>query len=144
MGEGFGATHTINASSGDPVAQVREIADGVGVDFAYEAVGIPKTIEQAVASLAYAGTATHIGLPENDQHVNLISSATWTPASIGTKRRSKFATLAATRFRPTTFHCLRNSTYKGQLKLDEMVTARIGLEDVNGALPRDGARRRPS
>ncbi|MGO8674042.1 MAG: zinc-binding dehydrogenase [Capsulimonadaceae bacterium] len=55
----FCATHTINAAHGDPVAKVREIPDGVGVDYAYEAVGISRTIEQAVASLAYAGTQTH-------------------------------------------------------------------------------------
>ena len=66
----FGATDVVNASHGDAVAKVREIADGNGVDFAYEAVGIPKTIEQAIASLAYAGTAVHIGLPEDEQMVN--------------------------------------------------------------------------
>jgi len=47
----FGATDVVNASHGDAVAKVREIADGNGVDFAYEAVGIPKTIEQAIATL---------------------------------------------------------------------------------------------
>jgi S-(hydroxymethyl)mycothiol dehydrogenase len=127
----FGATHTISARTGDPVAKVREIADGVGVDFAYEAVGIPKTIEQAVASLAYAGTATHIGLPENDQHVNLNfgdmdTGVYWNKATIKVCH-------CGDALPSNDFPLLAQLYLQGQLKLDEMVTTRIGLNDVNEA-----------
>src|SRR3712207_354251 len=38
----FGATHTVNAGDGDPVQQIKDLTDGYGVDYAFEAVGNPK------------------------------------------------------------------------------------------------------
>ena len=70
----FGATHTVNAADGDPVAQVRALTedgwDG-GVEFAFEATGIPKCTEQAVKMLSYGGTATTIGFPAAEDAVTL-------------------------------------------------------------------------
>lgn len=127
----FGATHTVNASQGDAVAKVREIADGVGVDFAYEAVGIPKTIEQAVGSLAYAGTAVHIGLPEDEQKVtlnfgNIDTGVYWNKATIKVCH-------CGDALPSNDFPLLAQLYLQGQLKLDEMVTRKIGLDDVNEA-----------
>jgi len=111
--------------------RVREIADGVGVDFAYEAVGIPKTIEQAVASLAYAGTATHIGLPEDEQQVtlnfgNVDTGIYWNKATLKVCH-------CGDALPSNDFPLLAQLYLQGQLKLDEMVTQRIGLGDVNEA-----------
>ena len=127
----FGATHTINASSADVVEQVRAIADGVGVDFAFEAVGIPKTIEQSIASLAYAGTAVHIGLPADEQHVNLNfgnmdTGVYWNKATIKVCH-------CGDALPSNDFPLLAQLYLQGQLKLDEMVTARISLDEVNEA-----------
>ncbi|MEO7714978.1 MAG: Zn-dependent alcohol dehydrogenase [Capsulimonas sp.] len=127
----FGATDVVNASEGDPVARVREIADGVGVDFAYEAVGIPKTIEQAIASLAYAGTAVHIGLPEDEQHVNLNfgnmdTGVYWNKATIKVCH-------CGDALPSNDFPLLAQLYLQGQLKLDEMVTATTTLDQVNEA-----------
>jgi S-(hydroxymethyl)mycothiol dehydrogenase len=127
----FGATHTVNATTGDPVAAVREIADGVGVDFAYEAVGIPLTIEQAVASLAYAGTATHIGLPGDEQKVtlnfgNMDTGVYWNKATLKVCH-------CGDALPSNDFPLLAQLYLQGQLKLDEMVTARITLDEVNEA-----------
>jgi S-(hydroxymethyl)mycothiol dehydrogenase len=127
----FGATHTVLAGTGDAVSQVREIADGVGVDFAYEAVGIPATIKQAVESLAYAGTATHIGLPADEQHVdlnfgNMDTGVYWNKATIKVCH-------CGDALPSNDFPLLAQLYLQGQLKLDEMVTARIGIGDVSDA-----------
>jgi Zn-dependent alcohol dehydrogenase len=70
----FGATHTVDASKTDPVAEVRRLTedgwDG-GVEFAFEATGIRKCTEQAVKMLSYGGTATTIGFPAAQDAVNL-------------------------------------------------------------------------
>ena len=56
----FGATHTVNASQvEDPVAEVKEICGRDGADYAIEAVGIQKTMEQAFHSIHRGGTAVH-------------------------------------------------------------------------------------
>jgi D-arabinose 1-dehydrogenase-like Zn-dependent alcohol dehydrogenase len=56
----FGATHTINAKSEDPVKAVIKLTDG-GVDKAFEAIGNPKTADQIIQATRPGGTATIIG-----------------------------------------------------------------------------------
>jgi S-(hydroxymethyl)glutathione dehydrogenase / alcohol dehydrogenase len=60
---GFGATHTINASSGDVVKQVRALTDGLGVDTAFDAIGGEATALQAVDAVAPGGRAVLVGIP---------------------------------------------------------------------------------
>jgi Zn-dependent alcohol dehydrogenase len=57
----LGATHTVNALAGDPVAAVRELSGG-GVDAAFEALGNPATFRQATAMLADGGRMVAIGI----------------------------------------------------------------------------------
>lgn len=66
----FGATHTIDASVNDPVAMIRELTGGKGVDYAFEAVGLPVTIQQAYNSLAKRGVAMVVGVPANTAEVS--------------------------------------------------------------------------
>jgi Zn-dependent alcohol dehydrogenase len=63
----LGATDVVDASQQDAVEAVRGLTDGEGVDFAYDAVGRGKTLEQAVGMLALGGTATLIGVPRDDE-----------------------------------------------------------------------------
>ena len=130
----FGATHTVNASEGDPVAQVRAMTedgwDG-GVEFAFEATGIPKCTEQAVKMLSYGGTATTIGFPAADDAVtlNLGDMATgvyWNKAGLRVCH-------CGDALPSHDFPLLAQLYLNGQLKLDEMVTNRITINDVNEA-----------
>lgn len=59
----FGATHTVNPKNGDPVAKIKELTGGNGVNYSFEAVGIAKTLEQALFSRDLAGTCIMIGVP---------------------------------------------------------------------------------
>jgi S-(hydroxymethyl)glutathione dehydrogenase / alcohol dehydrogenase len=58
----FGATHTVNARTHDLVEGVRELTNGEGVDFSFEAIGNPKAMTQAFESLRRGGTATAVGI----------------------------------------------------------------------------------
>lgn len=60
----FGAI-PINAMSSDPVAQLRDLTAGRGVDVALELVGLPVTMRQAVQSLAILGRAALVGLTQH-------------------------------------------------------------------------------
>ncbi|MFZ4509107.1 MAG: alcohol dehydrogenase catalytic domain-containing protein [Fimbriimonas sp.] len=130
----FGATHLVNAHEVDAVAEVRRITedgwDG-GVEFAFEATGIPACTEQAIKMLSYAGTATTIGFPAASDAVNL---------NLGDMATGVYWNKAALRV----CHCgdtlpshdfplLAELYLKGQLDLDSMVTKRIGLGDVEEA-----------
>ncbi len=130
----FGATHTVNAKDGDPVQQVRALTedgwDG-GVEFAFEATGLPKCTEQAIKMLSYGGTATTIGFPAAEDSVNL---------NLGDMGTGVYWNKAALRV----CHCgdalpshdfplLAQLYLEGKLNLDTMVTKTIGLGDVEAA-----------
>jgi S-(hydroxymethyl)mycothiol dehydrogenase len=130
----FGATHTVNAADVDAVQEVRRLTDDGwdgGVEYAFEATGIPKCTEQAVKMLSYAGTATTIGFPAAEDSVNL---------NLGDMATGVYWNKAALRV----CHCgdalpshdfplLAQLYLQGKLDLDTMVTRTIGLEDVEEA-----------
>ncbi len=130
----FGATHTVNARETDPVKAVRDLTeDGYdgGVEFAFEATGIPMCTEQAVKMLAYGGTATTIGFPASTDAVNL---------NLGDMATGVYWNKAALRvchcgdtLPSVDFPLLADLYLKGELMLDQMVTKEIGLEDVEAA-----------
>lgn len=57
----FGAI-PVNAAAGDPVEQIQALTQGRGADVALELVGLPRTMRQAVQSLAILGRAALVGL----------------------------------------------------------------------------------
>ena len=59
----FGAV-PVNATERDPVAQLREMTSGAGVNVALELVGLPLTMRQAVQSLGKLGRAALVGLTQ--------------------------------------------------------------------------------
>ena len=61
LAERFGAI-PVDASVGNPVARIRELTGGRGVNVALELVGLPVTMRQAVQSLAILGRAALVGL----------------------------------------------------------------------------------
>jgi S-(hydroxymethyl)mycothiol dehydrogenase len=127
----FGATDVVNAADGDPVSRVRALTDGEGVDFAYEAVGLPICIDQAVRMLAYAGVATHIGLPEENASVTLNlgdmdTGVYWNKASLHVCH-------CGDALPSYDFPLLAQLYLQGKLDLDRMITREIGLEDVEDA-----------
>jgi S-(hydroxymethyl)glutathione dehydrogenase / alcohol dehydrogenase len=58
----LGATDQVNATSGDPVAAVRDLLPD-GVDYAFDAIGLTTTTRQAIAMLGLGGAAVIVGLP---------------------------------------------------------------------------------
>lgn len=59
----FGATHVINAKEvQDVVAEVLKITDGKGVDFAFDAIGSARTVENCFNMVKTGGTAIEVGI----------------------------------------------------------------------------------
>jgi S-(hydroxymethyl)glutathione dehydrogenase/alcohol dehydrogenase len=67
----FGATDVIDGSSADAVKAIRQLTDGRGADYAFEAIGRKDTIEQAYAATRKAGTCVVIGMGSLDTRVEL-------------------------------------------------------------------------
>jgi 2-desacetyl-2-hydroxyethyl bacteriochlorophyllide A dehydrogenase len=69
VAKGFG-TIPINAAEVDPVAEIKRLTEGRGVDVALELIGLPLTCRQAVESLAVFGRAVMVGLTDKTVEVN--------------------------------------------------------------------------
>lgn len=67
----LGAHFTVNARAGDPVAAVRELTGGVGVDVAFEALGRPETFSQAIKMLADGGRMVAVGIADGTTTANV-------------------------------------------------------------------------
>jgi propanol-preferring alcohol dehydrogenase len=63
LAEGFGAV-PVHARRSDPVAEIRRLTGGRGVDVAVEVIGLKLTMEQAVRSLAILGRAVLVGIAD--------------------------------------------------------------------------------
>lgn len=67
----LGATDVVDASRTDPVAAVRGLTGGEGVDASFEATGNASVVAQAVAMLARSGRAVAIGVPAPASEITL-------------------------------------------------------------------------
>ena len=123
----FGATDTVNASDGDPVEQIKALTDGNGVNYVFEAVGNPKVLAQALRSRDLAGVAVLIGVPSADATIEFPAQEYFGMG--GSLRVSWYGDCLPTR----DFPLLADLYLKGELKLDEMITRKIALEEVQDA-----------
>jgi len=121
----LGATHIVDASSHDPVQAIRDMTGG-GVDYSFEAIGLAKVAEQAFDCLSAGGTATVIGMIPVGEKVELDGR------SFLNEKRIQGSRMGSNRFRVDMPRYL-DFYRQGRLKLDEMITRRGRLEDVNDA-----------
>jgi S-(hydroxymethyl)glutathione dehydrogenase/alcohol dehydrogenase len=122
----MGATHTVNSSREDAVQAIRDLTGKAGVDHAFEAVGNPTLVRQAIQSLAIRGTATIVGVLPPDASIEFPWMAIRPECRVQTSR------MGSNQFRvdiPNYLELYR----QGKLHLDEMVSARRPLGDINDA-----------
>lgn len=67
----MGATHVVDFSKGDPVAEIMRLTDGRGVDVAIEALGRQQTFEAALRVLRPGGTLSSLGVYSTDLKIPL-------------------------------------------------------------------------
>ena len=121
----LGATHTVDASKGDPVKAIRELTGG-GVEYAFEAIGLKKAAEQAFECIRPGGTATVIGMIPVGQKLELEGSV------FLREKRIQGCSMGSNRFKVDMPKYV-DFYQRGLLRLDEMITRRGRLEDVNDA-----------
>lgn len=123
LARSFGATDIVDASEEDTVEAVKELTGG-GVEYSFEAIGLKQTGEQAFAMLRRGGTATVIGLIPEGQKLELLGT------DFLDEKRIQGSSMGSNRF-PIDIPRYVDFYLSGKLKLDELISARIGLDDVN-------------
>ncbi|HUN42325.1 MAG TPA: Zn-dependent alcohol dehydrogenase [Acetobacteraceae bacterium] len=126
MAKAVGATHTVNTTQDDAVKAVRALTRGLGVDHAFEAVGVAKLCRQAIESLAVRGTATIVGVLPPDATIEFPWMAIRPECKVQTSR------MGSNQFRTDIPNYLEFYR-QGRLDLDSMISRRGKLDDVNEA-----------
>jgi len=119
----LGATDLVNPKEGDPVQKVKELTGG-GVQYAFEVLGSKVTAEQAFAMLGAGGTATVVGMVPFGVKVELHG------ADFLREKRIQGSSMGSNHFRQD-MPRLVEFYLKGKLHLDDWVSAKIKLEEIN-------------
>jgi len=126
LAQKLGATDCVDASDGDPVAAVHELTGG-GADFVFECIGLVPTVQQAVAMTGRGGTTVLVGVVPVTKTVP-ISAADLTLQ----EKNLTGSYMGSNRFR---FDMPKYIDFylDGRLHLDEMISSRIPLSEINEA-----------
>jgi S-(hydroxymethyl)glutathione dehydrogenase / alcohol dehydrogenase len=128
MAQQFGATDVIKADEGDAVGNVMSATGGRGVDTAFEVIGLQPTIEQAINMARNGGEAVLVGVPRMEVMLNLNAAFTF----LYLAKTVKGCWYGSANVREDVPKLL--GLYKdGKLKLEELVSAEIGVDGVNDA-----------
>lgn len=119
----FGATDTVNGSSGNAVGEVIELTGG-GVHYSFEAIGLKATAEQAFQMLKTGGTATVIGMIPPGDMVTLHG------VDFLSEKKIQGSMMGSNRFRVDMPRFV-DFYLQGRLHLDDLISNRIKLGDIN-------------
>jgi S-(hydroxymethyl)glutathione dehydrogenase/alcohol dehydrogenase len=122
----FGATHTINAKDVDPIKEIQSLTDGLGADYAFEAIGTRTTYEQTVRAIRNRGKAIWIGAPPLEPLSLDAGLVFWGEKTV---MGSNYGSARPRYDMPRLLALYR----AGKLKLDELITQTYPLEEVNAA-----------
>jgi S-(hydroxymethyl)mycothiol dehydrogenase len=123
----FGATHTCNSSTGDPVELIKSVTGGNGADVCIEAVGNPAVYRQAFEARDLAGTVVLVGVPRPDMTLELPFLEVFGRG--GALKSSWYGDCLPSRDFPLLIDLYR----QGRLDLDGFVSETIGLDAVEEA-----------
>jgi S-(hydroxymethyl)glutathione dehydrogenase/alcohol dehydrogenase len=128
MARRFGATDVVDPSADDVLGAVQQLTNGIGVDFAFDAVGAGPVIESCIWATRNGGTTVMVGAGGIDQTVTLAPPVLFTL----TERKLMGCLLGGCsghRDIPRLLDLWR----AGRLDLEGMITARRPLAEVNDA-----------
>jgi len=127
FGRQFGATHTVNAGSTDPVNAILDLTGMRGVDYAFEVIGRPEVVTQAFMAVRRGGKAVVIGVPPATAMVSVPGMLL--PLAEKSLIGSLYGSANMARDVPRLIALYR----AGKLKLDELITRRYRIAQVNEA-----------
>ncbi len=124
----FGASHVISPAADDVPAAVKDLSEGRGADFVIVTVGSVKAIAQGLELLCKAGTLVIVGMPALGATVGFdpLNLADRSQRILGSKMGSSQPRLEIPR--------LVEHYREGRLKLDELISGRYPLEQINAAI----------
>jgi Zn-dependent alcohol dehydrogenase len=123
----FGVTDVIDPTAGDVMSQAMELTNGIGVDYAFDAVGNNELVMTCINSTRAGGTTVMVGVPKIDQFLNIhalmfsMSEKKITGCFLGSSNPHR------------EFPRLLDLYRAGKLDLEGMVTSRRPLAEIGDA-----------
>lgn len=129
----MGATDVVNGAETDAIEAVRELTSG-GVDYAFEAIGAKQTVEQACSMARRGGAAVIVGVVPVGTKIEFDGLDL-----VLSQKRILGSIMGSNRFRIDMPRYVE-FYMSGRLQLDEMISERFKLDDINVAIQklRDG------
>ena len=124
----FGATHTVNPIQEDAGDAVRALTQARGSDYVFVTVGSAKAIEQGLGLLRRAGTLVVVGMPASGikAEIEAVTFANNSQRMLGSKMGSARLGVDVPK--------LVALYLQGRLKLDQLITDRYPLAEINLAI----------
>ncbi len=124
----FGATQAMDPAADDVVGFVRALNGGRLADWAFVTVGAKSAMEQATRLIGRGGGVVIVGMPASG--VTASYDPGWLAAD---EQRILGSKMGSARLRIDIPHLVA-AYQQGRLKLDELITARYPLEQINEAI----------
>ncbi len=115
----IGADAVIDPSEEDVAERVRELTDGEGAEYSFDAAGIQQTLQTALQATRKGGTVTIISIWEGPVQIN--------PNDIVMSELHVVGTIAYT---PEDFADTISMIRDGSIRTEGIITERIGLSDI--------------
>jgi S-(hydroxymethyl)glutathione dehydrogenase/alcohol dehydrogenase len=128
MAKKFGATHTVNGSDGLAVMKCKELTDGEGADFTFEAVGIPALMLEANNAARRGGVVTIVGVG------SLVESVSFNALLLSMEGKSVKGCFYGDANVRHDFPMLLDLYQSGKLNLDDMVTSTYSIDEAGQAI----------
>jgi S-(hydroxymethyl)glutathione dehydrogenase/alcohol dehydrogenase len=123
-----GATDLVNGSDVEVSGAVAELTGGIGVDFAFEVVGVPETMEQAMTLVRRGGSVVLVGSSPKYEKISII------PGILTLTGRSLLGCCYGSADIDRDLPRLIEFWRSGELDLRSLVTSERPLAEVNEAL----------
>ena len=123
----FGATHSVNASDRDPVAQVKELTDGKGADFTFEVFGSADTTKAAYEMAGKRGTVTVVGIAPTGAEAGINA------VDLVRNEKTLRGTYYGSARSQTDMLTMVDMYQSGKLNLDDLVVRHYSLDQINEA-----------
>ena len=124
----FGATHGVLASDPTPWKQVRALTGGQGADAVFVTIGATQAYDQAPRYLARGGRLIMVGMPHSGD------TASYEPVILAATGQGLIGTLMGDAIISQDIPWMVELYGQGRLKLDELVSKRWRLDQINEAI----------
>jgi S-(hydroxymethyl)glutathione dehydrogenase/alcohol dehydrogenase len=124
---GFGATHGINSKTVDLKAEIMALTDGTGVDYVFATVGVKQAIASCFDICAPGGAVVLVGMPPTGDLID------FDPGTVAALNQRVLGSKMGTARIQADIPYLVAMYQQGRLKLDELISGRYPLDQINEA-----------